>query len=130
MEWGGNQEYWFLICCQKVAKQGSEKGSLIRQIPALNFTLEQFTFGILENQELKPPVDSSGEAAFTYPRQKSIIFRTKSEEVRTTDFLVPTDGKSAQISNLKTDDGATAAVALVHRPAQIHRRVHPSSSVF
>ena len=44
-------------------------------------------FWILENQELKLPVDSSSEAAFTYPWQKPIM---KSNEAggRTTELDV------------------------------------------
>ena len=45
-------------------------------------------FWILQNQELKLPVDSNSEAAFTYQAQKSIISRTNEAAARTSELDV------------------------------------------
>ena len=98
---GGSGGSLFLLpCYKKSSKRVPKKGPLNRQIPLLNFTLEQFTFGSFKNQACKTSVDSSSEAASCYHPQKSIIStdgrRTNGHQI----WMCSTDGKSASRNNV------------------------------
>ena len=100
MESGRNQEHCFLTCCQKVLKWGSEKGSLNRPIPALK---------LFERCSLLDPSKSKVQTASRQKRWGTLHIplakinyspeHTHTHTRKTTDFLVPTDGKSASRNN-------------------------------
>ena len=95
MESVRNHDHCFLTCCQKASKWGSESGPWTGQYKLVTF-LRAVHFWILQNQKFKLPVDRSGEAPSISPSQKSIILRTHGRtDGRTSDYLVPTEGKSA-----------------------------------
>ena len=80
--------------CKKSSKRVPKKGPWTGRYHSLTF-LRAVHFWILENQELKLPVDSSREAALRPSRQKSIIFLTDGHQIR----MCSTDGKSASRNN-------------------------------
>ena len=92
-----NRDHCILTSCQKVPKWGSENWSLNRPIPALK---------LFERCSLLDPTKSKVQTAsrpkrwgtLHIPLAKINYFpntRKTEHGTRTTDFLVPTDGKSA-----------------------------------
>ena len=88
--------------CKKSSKRVPKKGPWTGRYRSLSF-LTAVHFWILENQELKLPVDSGREAALRSSRQKSIIFLTNETHGQQI-WMCSTDGKSASRNNTNPEN--------------------------
>ena len=76
---GSGGSMFVLTCCKNASKVVSKKGPWTGRYHSLKH-LRAVHFWILQNQSCKPPVDSSSEAAFCSPSQKSIISRRRTQD--------------------------------------------------
>ena len=93
---GSGGSLFLQTSCKNASKVVSKKGPWTGRYHSLT-SFRAIHFWILENQELKPPVDSSSEAALRSSRQKSIIFRNTEDGQQ--NLMCSTDGKSASRNN-------------------------------